>query len=410
MPTTIKSKVIRPGSMLFAKKVKPSKILSALKFTLKPKAELFKSSISPTNTGKVEILAKRGGATESYWLIRDETPLKEENEGNFTCENWNWNGELETMHPVILNSQINHIYPGAVFPYKSIADGTFKPIPHTRKPYEITTTNLSFKKHLEKISRDSLGDVMTAITSMKKGFKPKGGRQWVNSNQIFSQEDLFFRTTGSGYYLTFGGSHKIDFSSKETTHKYLFESYQEYYTIEVNNTVILPEDFFVTKQENPDDPRAINENFIDPNWVYVNSVSYGRLLHVLFESSESSESFGVDVNVYGSVIFAGGEASFNERENSYLKIVNIKVASIGGDLIHAGLIGNAENLKAVRKHIDNYFKKTGGEAILSYSLRTLDQENVSHKLITQFTSRNCSPRAGKYKITWEKIYCRINDE
>lgn len=399
--------------LVFSKLQTPRKkvklVGTKFKFKKLKKPVLSTTNIKLKGGGSVKVSMERN-VPDMVKIVKDPNFSAQQSDNNWTCSTVQYNGEVYNKDTVILNSNFTKIYPGAIYPFESIAIGDYKQPPFDRKPIIITTSNSGFKKNFIKVNEPSMATISQAITDMKKGAKIAGKAMIGNVYEVLSEEDLFIRTGGSGYYLGFGGKHNIDFTKNNKTHKYLVEMFQSYYDIVVNDDANEPTDFFVLNTEEPNNPKAINEALIDPNWVYVDSVSYGRILYVLYESSESFSSFGIDVELYANFGIAGGEANLSEKQKSILKTTSVSVSTIGGPLIESALLVNPSSFEDLQKRIENYLNTSGGEAIISYTLRTLDQSTVGAKMVTQFTSRKCAPRASKYKLTWKKIVCKVNDD
>jgi thiol-activated cytolysin len=396
-------------SKLQSPKIRVQKAGPKFKFKKLVKPVLATTNVTLKGGGKIKVIMERN-VSDMVKIVKDPNYSASQTDDNWTCSVVKYNGEVYNKDTVILNTNFTKIYPGAIYPFESIALGDYKQPNYDRKPITITTSNSGFKKNFIKVNEPSMATVSQAITDMKKGANIAGKSMIGNVYEVLSEEDLFIRTGGSGYYLGFGGSHNIDFKKNSKTHKYLVEMFQSYYDIVVNDDSNEPTDFFVLKTEEPNNTKAISESLIDPNWVYVDSVSYGRILYVLYESNESFSSFGIDVEAYANFGFAGGEANLSEKQKSFLKTTTVTVSTIGGPLIESALLVNPSSFKDLQKRIENYLKAPGGEAIISYTLRTLDQHNVGAKMVTQFTSRKCAPRASKYKLSWNKIVCKVNDD
>lgn len=406
-PVFLKRK--RPGQNVIAKKLEFHKVNpSKFKFHIPKKQVLYAGEVGLKNGGKVKIEALRN--INDGAIILPVNAAAEEQKGNWTCNVQQWSGDVYNKETVMLNPNFNRIYPGAIFPFETIANGNYKEVPYKRKPVVIGTDNVHFKNAKAIVTNPSFVNYMEKLLQLKQGATPGGGRQVGTSSEMWSEEDFFLQTGGSGYYLTFGGSFNLNFKNEKKSFKYFTEVYQAYYTILVDTSMNEPTDFFYTKAELPNDKDAIGEAFIDPNWVYVDSVTYGRILYVIYEADRSFSSLGIDANVYGSVGFAGGEANMSAQQKQLLKNTNVTVATVGGNNIYSGLLSNASSFKDLQKRIDDYFKQTNDETIISYSLRTLDQSTVGGRMVTQFTSRHCALRASKYKITWNMIMCEVNDD
>lgn len=380
------------------------------KFKLRPNPVLDKRDISLAGGGKVAVTAKRN-VSNYAWIVPDPNFSQQVKNDNWSCNIEKWSGEVHTQETAILNRNFDEIYPGAIFDYESIANGTFKTLPYQRKPLGITITDHRHKITKADVANPTYGDVMGAVGKIINSQIGNGAaRTYGQRFHVLSEEDLFIRTGGSGYFLGFGGSHQVDYKSNSKSNKYFVEIIQEYFSIKVNNTVFEPKDFFVMKSEAPNNNKALDEAKVDPNWVYVRSVVYGRMLQLMFESDESFESVGIDIEAHADILFAGGEANFNSKQKNVLKNTSVKVVAIGGDPVYSAQLLNADSLKDLKNRLDNYFDGRKDEMPIGYSLSTLDQEIVGAQLMSNFTSRHCAPRANKYAVEWDQVTCLKEDD
>jgi thiol-activated cytolysin len=380
------------------------------KFKLRPNPVLDKRDITLAGGGKVAVTARRSVSNYGN-IVPDPNYSQQMRNDNWSCSTEKWSGEIHTQETAILNRNFEEIYPGAIFDYESIANGTYKTLPYKRKPLGITITDHRHQIVKVNVDNPTYGDVMTATGKIINSQIGNGAaRTYGQRFHVLSEEDLFIRTGGSGYFLGFGGSHQVDYKSNSKSNKYFVEIIQEYFSIKVNNTVFEPSDFFVMKSEEPNNSKALDETKVDPNWVYVRSVVYGRMLQLMFESDESFESVGLDIEAHADFLFAGGEGNFNSKQKNVLKNTSVKVVAIGGDPVYSAQLLNADSLKDLKTRLDNYFDGRKDEMPIGYSLSTLDQEIVGAQLMSNFTSRSCAPRANKYAVEWDTVTCLREDD
>lgn len=399
------SKVASVNKFGISKKLRPA---VKFQFTI-PKKTILQSTIIGLRGGgqiKMEYARKLNDFGK---IVPISGTNKKEEPSNWTCQIQEWDAEIVNKDTAILNPQFTKIYVGGVYNFKSIANGEYNTVPYVRKPIKIVSDNNHAKKAQVVINDPTSGNVQAGVLELIGGANPGGVRTVGSKFEMLSEEDFFMRTGGSGYYLGFGGSHNFSFTDNKKSHKYVVEVFQAYYTIFVDSSVHEPSDFFLIKGES-NNPKAIDKSKIDPNWVYVDSITYGRMLYVVYESDYSLSAHGIEVDVYANIGFAGGEANLNEKQKSILKTTKVTVGAVGGNPIYSGLLINAGSFKDLQKRIDDYFKQTNDEVKIAFSLSTLDQATVGTRMITKYTSKQCSPRASKYKIIWDRIINGVNDD
>src|SRR5690606_27818264 len=251
---------------------------------------------------------------------------KTESADGWNCEIKPWSGEIVSKEAAVLNNNFTKLYVGSIYKYESIADGSYQSLPYKRKPITIVATALNFQSPAKTVSNPSMSTIQTAVNSMVNSKTGRGSAKTFGQKfKVLSEEDLFIRTAGSGFFLGFGGSHDIKYKTSNKSHKYFIELYQNYYTISVDDTVHNPGDFFYLKSEHPENTDALSDLQVDPNWVYVDSVTYGRILRVMFESDWSFESVGIDIEAHANLLVAGGDASFNMQQKSILSKTSVTV-------------------------------------------------------------------------------------
>ncbi len=417
--TLNKDKPLQPrASGTVVKKVRPKPFglnilntpINAYKgnFTIVRANVLFQKKLTLEHGEVIDVTVMRGG-TESE-SIKPKDKAKDTSSGDWNCSTVTYTGEVHSKDPVILNEQFVKMYPGAIYNYEDIANGNYTPqFPKARKPMTIFTSDLHSKTTKLIVEKPNSADVANAVSKIiNSAMKAVRSRTYGTQMTVRSAEELFIQTGGSGHYLGVGGETNIDYSSQNQSNKYYMEIFQSYYTVSVSDSMIEPTDFFFTKEEQPNKPDAISNASIDPNWVYVDSVTYGRMLQIMFESNESLESAGIDIEAKVNFGITGGSAFFSMAQEKTLSTTNVEVVAVGGNPIMSGKLLNAENLTDLRHRIDDFFSGTNDEMPIAFSLRTLDHETISTKMMTEFTSRQCAPKANKYKVTWDKVHC--NDQ
>ena len=385
------------------------KVRLATKFKFKKlsKQRLHTAQVRLGQGGRVKVEAVRNPGEGSNFV---PSASAREEQGNWECDVHHWNAEIITRESVVLNPNFHALYPGAAYDYESIAKGEYETLPFARKPLMITVDGVNFSKPAVRVANPSKSSVAQAIATIKgsQRFQP-GTRTVGTATKVTSEEDLFIQTGGSGYFLGFGGAHQFDFKSNRKSHKYFLDIAQAYYTVSVDDTVHEPEDFLVTKTEQPDNPKAVSESQLDPNWVFVDSITYGRILQVMIESDRSFESVGLNVEAHADFLAAGGQGTLTTEQKNLLDKATITVAALGG---RGDLTGRLVNASAanLRSRIDDFFSGTDDEVPIAYGLRTLDGAVVGTRMTTEFTSRQCAPVASFYKVTWKNVVCKVSDD
>jgi len=333
-----------------------------------------------------------------------------ETEGNWTCSVNSVSAEIINRDNAILNPQFHKLFVGGVYDINNIVNGKYNEVPFTRKPFTLVNFNSEAKNAITEVkSPPDSGKVQQAIQDLTYGIKiSSAGKGISNKFEMASLESFFMKTGGSGYYLGFGGNADFDFKSKTKTHKYVLQFSQVYYTISVGS-LKEPKDFFYLTSEG-NEAGAIDQNKIDPNWVYIDSVSYGRLLYVVFESKYDLTEYGFSADVYADFGVLGAEAHYDDRQLKIMESISYQIGFVGGDAKAVGKLLGANSLKELKKRIDAYFQNTSGAEKIAFTLATLDQATVGTRMITAYTSRQCGPITNKFRVTWLTVQNTKNDD
>lgn len=400
-------KELKPKARVITKNVLKK---STFVFKIKPNPVIFKTKVKLSTPNAIDVQVIRNPGLYAK-IVPDANYSKQQKDQNWNCSEKRWSGDVIREEPVILNKNMDQLYPGAIFAYESINNGTYKRLPYQRKPLTVVVNRNQASLTTITVENPSVGSIMQAMSNIRGSFKGGGAAiSFGESFEVLSEEDLFMRTGGSGYYLGFSGEHSVDYRSTNKSHKFFVKLYQEYYSILIDDTHMQPSDFFVTTDESPTAKDALKPELIDPNWVVVSSIKYGRVLNLMFESDESYTEYGMDVSAYANFLIAGGSANFSLRQKDFLKRVNVRFVAYGGNPSLTGQVLTAGNQKDLAKAVNNYFAGTMDEVPIAYSLATLDGENVGVRLMSDFTSRQCAPAAGKYEVLWNSVTCDYNDD
>lgn len=378
-------------------------------FVRAARQELHAFDVRLQNGGVVHATAVRNPG-EGGTLIGEATGRTRE--GNWACQTEHWSADVQSPDNFVVMANTANLYPGAALDYARLAAGDLTPLPYARKPLSLTASSVHFDLAAVNLPNPTAATVRQAVSDMVRSQRGPGGSYTDGvRTQVRSDEELFLSTHGGGYFLGFGGSHEVSFGSREKSFRYLVEMVQHYYDIvvEIPGGPLRPDSFFVTKAERPGDPAAIASQAVDPNWVFVERVSYGRVLSLLLEVDESLESVGLDVDAFASVAFAGGWGGFSTSQQALLSRSTMRLVAIGGRPDAAGKLITA-TAKTVKEKVDAYFAGTDDEVPIAYGLRTLDGAPVGLRFVTEFGARQCAPIADRYRVTWQSVMARQTDD
>lgn len=377
------------------------------KFKLAPSRLLFKQDITFSPKDKLTISYERNLKPYTELSVEEK---ERENSNGWECRVHHVSGNFTSDHLVEMNYAISEIFLGGVYDIKDLVAGSPKTLPYARKPITVLINSHHFKKTSVKVKNPFKADVAEAVHQIIRSKDMSDTAISIGKmGQFDSFSSLLTNFSGSGHYLGFGGSHQLKFDSRQKTHKFFLEAKQLYYTLSMSNDVNEPEDFFHLKEEGSDLDDVISKDSINPNWVYVDSVGYGRMLYFIFESDNSYEGMDLDLKQYADYLLAAIELREEIRERVEKSNVSVQVVAIGGSPMSAGLL-TGSNPQNYRKIIQKFFKEKNAEVPISYSLCTLDNQSVGTRLYVDYDSRKCHPIPIKYQVVWDSITCKVNDD
>ncbi len=352
----------------------------------------------------------RTGPGSSVEILPGPTPAATTIEHGFVCTTQEWTGRA-TFDELSFASERNKVWVGGILPYASILDGSFRPVPHPRRPLAIFTGGHSSATPARTIANPTQDQVQVAVAEILRGAVWHANESiQVQSTELLSEEHLAIATGGSGSFLgMFGGRHRIDWQSSEYSHRYYIEAWQEALAIRVGGDAWEPDRFFVMRGDPGAGPDALDPDEVDPNWVVVDQVRYGRSLRVLIESRRSGESLRTFVEAFANVVIAQGSGSFGSDASEVLQETRIHLDAIGGRPDVAATIATAAP-ETIKREITRFFDPAGSVAPIGYDFRTLDGEQVGIKLAGTFASRQCTPRPTGVRIRWMLLECRTADD
>lgn len=308
------------------------------------------------------------------------------------------------------------VYPGAIYDPKHFIMGNLKEKTVARKPITITTECYAFGNVTKTVSSPNQGTVNAKIAEMVKPDAAPCSNYTVGSlRRLYSYEDAVIKTSGSGHYMTAGGSHDLSYQSSNKSFKYMLDVSQNVYSITTADKNG-PTDFFYTSAAEVAAKKILGANVqtidasqIGPNWIYIKSVTYGRRLLLIFESSQDLEKFGVNVKAFVEGVIAGGQGEVDVKTKSVASQVCLRVITIGGDANAAGQLADGDWL-GLSKKIKAFFSGPVQVKPLAYHLSTISGDDVGISFTGEYTARQCTPLAQRYQITWTKLYCTENDD
>lgn len=218
----------------------------------------------------------------------------------------------------------NYIFPGAIFEARSISDQKYIPIyVKNRNPITVSTTlsHSIYKPSSKTILNPSKSKLEDYVKEMAIGGNFEQNEKFMFQNRRFTFYDEIKSVFGSNINTKKLFSSKKE-SSTEENEKIIKSSgmyvkfYQASFTV---NLDINPLSNELIKGSDNSEP------------VYINSVTYGRLGVIVFETDDTYDFAQTCINKEFNRIFYKKEETLTERERAFFENTEFKILIIGGD-------------------------------------------------------------------------------
>ncbi|WP_422091229.1 thiol-activated cytolysin family protein [Tenacibaculum ovolyticum] len=274
----------------------------------------------------------------------------------------------------LINPNGSLLWPGNVVGARSIQDGAPTSVPfygEDRNSIEIGLDVISGTSASTStvVQNPTPGSVRNELNRILGNYYDSGARFpaafEVSIERVHNSSDLQFALKAgySGSGVDVAGQLGINFSDKKT--RYVVSLKQRFFTATVTpkteligdrgwfNTKVTPEDLTNYVTDYKDNVSNVNMNPAS----YIESITYGRLFSLIYESSESARDVSAALNFAYKGAIGSVNADLSTKYNQTLQNTTVKVKQIGGDAqpgITAGLSAMAGDLKAI-----NTFLKEG---------------------------------------------------
>jgi hypothetical protein len=207
------------------------------------------------------------------------------------------------------------------------------------------------------------------------------------------EEKMGLDIGASAFYMGISVSDNFSFSSEKYRYMYLYEFEQECVAVMANG-ISSPDDLFTEQTD------------INPNWLYVREVKYGRRLYVLIESEYDLEKYSNELN--GSLNWGVVSAAYNQKNSgsTLSKKTNIRIITQGGQPVS---LTDDTKLQAT---LDKYFAAGFNDidiVPLSYKVTYMNGGPVSVVSKAFLNGNNCLEKS-KVRVRVTKIEVDVADD
>ena len=286
----------------------------------------------------------------------------------------------------LFNTNAEVIYPGNLLQWKSLSEGTPAPIVVKRAggtiSYNLNEGIGSFT--VEEVKKSTIQSAMNSIIANSSGVVPANFK--LEIEEVQSQEELAASLGISFQNFTTSIGNNMTFSREKSYNRFLVKLTQQYYTMSFDLPTSL-EDIFhpvVTAEQLATYIQQDNPG------TFISSVTYGRVFHMLVESTASRQDMRASLQASYKSIAGKIEGEIDINSFKSLENVKIKVIAYGGDAEGTFQILGESTVENIA---DKIAKSTDIKAglPLSYVVRSLEDPSqiVQTNLATEYTIKNC---------------------
>lgn len=318
------------------------------------------------------------------------TPVTEES-GNYLCtmQTVKWSPEYDEMY--LLDPKSEAIYPTGLVDANSVPIGAYTPITNVeRAPAKISISLLTKPgdKPYELVQDPSLSSVRDAtnilLHRVAEGSTPAFINFDIQEIRAREEAELGIQANFKGWGAKVSSSYS--FETEQEMSRFLVKFYQKYYTIDMDLPKT-PCSMFKDGQL----PQIENFNGTSP--VYISSVTYGRMVYFMVESSSSSETMKAALSASFHKFKTGGDVNISYEHKQALEQSHISALVVGGNADGAVQAVNGVNGLLEFLTADGDFSATSPGAPIAYTMRYLKDNSVARIVLnSEYTIRNCEEK------------------
>ncbi|MEN9609942.1 MAG: hypothetical protein RLZZ628_756 [Bacteroidota bacterium] len=338
----------------------------------------------------------------AYYSNRNQEPYtaeqRDSNTADVVCTKVKVRYAPEFNELYLLNPTTGVIFLGNLLDGNSILDGSYRPLNGlNRDSITISLSTQSVPNGTSSIQvLPILSHVRNGLNQLLRQVAPNSTTAFINFEILELKSEKAVQgaigVNASGWGQEIKGGYSWNNTEKKST--FMIKFYQKYYTADMDK-MEAPHNWFKTM------PNPTTWGNSSP--VYVSSVTYGRSVYFMVESSSSASSMKATL----SAAFKGGTASMDVNlsleQKDMIEKASIKALVVGGSA-SAG-VKTIHGVAGLKEYID-----TGGDfsinspgAPISYELRFMKDNSLAKLVLaTEYEYEDCEP-LNKVDITLKGI-------
>ncbi|MGN6615601.1 MAG: thiol-activated cytolysin family protein [Ilyomonas sp.] len=299
-----------------------------------------------------------------------------------TVESHKINQRLEKF--VAFDPNAQGLYPGALVQGKGLENGLLLEVTTKRTPITITVadfysdTSLSFSRTINNPELSVVNDSIHSI--IRQGFNTEQpAKLTFAESQLYSIEQAFFNLDASYSWAAGKVDGSFSMSNDKSLSRFLVRFVQKYFTVSCKSPSA-PASFISKKASIEDLNNYMQPENGKPNpLTYVASVTYGRELWMLIESSAESNKLEAALNASYGKIGTSAEIHMTKEDSTLIQNSSIQVLIMGGGTKPAIEFLQGDKINNINKFLssgDSFNKKNPGIPI-SYSVHYLKDNDIA---------------------------------
>lgn len=349
-----------------------------------------KKDASPAEDLSYEEVLKSGGEFESFSnykiLTNNSTSSIPVDSGNFVCNNATWHVLQGFDDFPLYNPNVNVVYPGSLLQGGSLNQGTPDIVAVMRGPgtvsIDLVNGSNAVYVNLPEVKKSYITQALNDIIDSNNEVMP--ARFNMTHTEIKTQEELALELKVDVDAAPAEVGANFELSNEAGTNHYLVSLKQTFFTMSYD--IPYTYDEFFDPSVTPMDLAK----YVGPNnpACYVSDVTYGRVFHLLIESTSSVFKIKAAVNASVTGVPVEGEIDVNYL--SSLENLSVKVISLGGGVTPTFSAISATTLNSLTTQLGKSSDIQAGVP-LSYVVRTVyNNKLVKNKVDMEYTISDCA--------------------
>jgi hypothetical protein len=226
------------------------------------------------------------------------------------------------------------LYPGALVQGKELGNGILTPITTARNPLTITVSDFYSKGSLSlsrTVLNPTLGNINDSLHAiLKQGFNSEQpAKMSFSQMQVFSMDQAFLALNASYKWATGSLDGSFSTTKNDKYSKFLVRFVEKYFTVSCEPPSS-PSSYIADNANYENLKNYLNDKSGPNPLCYVSSVTYGRELWVLIESSENASEVRGALNASFGGLGNGGSASITAGATKILQESTVQSFIMGG--------------------------------------------------------------------------------